>query len=149
MRKAVVIAGVGLGIAALGVRAQPEPATSRPATPPAAATTGPSSRVAGPGELDLQRRQTIWARLSIQNLVAACEAFEIDLGQYPASFDQLMRRPVGAENWAGPYVTQVPRDPWNRPYQYARPGTHNKNSFDLYSLGPDGEVSADDIGNWQ
>ena len=40
-------------------------------------------------------------------------------------------------------------DPWKRRYRYRFPGTHNKDSYDLYSLGPDGiEDTEDDIGNW-
>jgi len=40
-------------------------------------------------------------------------------------------------------------DPWGHPYQYRNPGTHNPSSYDVYSLGPDGqEGTADDLGNW-
>jgi general secretion pathway protein G len=41
-------------------------------------------------------------------------------------------------------------DPWGNPYQYSFPGKHNPDSFDVYSLGPDGlPGTADDIGNWK
>lgn len=40
-------------------------------------------------------------------------------------------------------------DPWDNPYQYKKPGIHNKNSYDIYSFGPDGVESEDDIGNWE
>ena len=40
-------------------------------------------------------------------------------------------------------------DPWGHPYQYRNPGKHNPNSYDVYSLGPDGiEGTADGLGNW-
>lgn len=40
-------------------------------------------------------------------------------------------------------------DPWKRKFQYRFPGTHNKDSYDLFSLGPDGiEGTEDDITNW-
>jgi len=40
-------------------------------------------------------------------------------------------------------------DPWGHKYQYRNPGKHNTGSYDIYSLGPDGqEGTADDIGNW-
>ena len=40
-------------------------------------------------------------------------------------------------------------DPWGNPYQYRRPGTHNPEEFDIFSLGKDGEEGTeDDIGNW-
>ncbi|HEY9150542.1 MAG TPA: type II secretion system protein GspG, partial [Gammaproteobacteria bacterium] len=41
---------------------------------------------------------------------------------------------------------RLPVDPWGNPYQYLSPGTHS--SIDIYSLGPDGVPSDDDIGNW-
>ena len=41
-----------------------------------------------------------------------------------------------------------PLDPWGRPYQYRSPALHSKEGYDLFSLGPDGVVSPDDIGNW-
>ena len=45
-------------------------------------------------------------------------------------------------------LKHVPLDPWNHFYHYVYPGVHNPQSFDIYSLGPDGVLSADDIGNW-
>jgi len=40
----------------------------------------------------------------------------------------------------------IPLDPWGRPYQFRSPGTSS--AFDLYSLGPDGVTSSDDIVSW-
>lgn len=37
----------------------------------------------------------------------------------------------------------------NKTYQYKIPGERSGDSFDIYSLGPDGVESADDIGNWK
>jgi len=39
-------------------------------------------------------------------------------------------------------------DPWGRELQYRYPGTHNTSAYDLFSLGPDGTESGDDITNW-
>jgi len=40
-------------------------------------------------------------------------------------------------------------DPWNNKYVYRQPGKRNKESFDLYSFGPDGmEGGDDDVTNW-
>jgi general secretion pathway protein G len=50
--------------------------------------------------------------------------------------------------WKGPYVKQVPKDPWGNEYIYRYPGTNNANSYDIYSLGPDGREGNDDITNW-
>jgi general secretion pathway protein G len=39
-------------------------------------------------------------------------------------------------------------DPWGRKIQYRNPGKHNPQGYDVFSFGPDGVESADDIGNW-
>ncbi|MDB6120166.1 MAG: ral secretion pathway protein, partial [Verrucomicrobiaceae bacterium] len=40
-------------------------------------------------------------------------------------------------------------DPWGNPYNYRKPGTKDKNGYDVYSNGPDGQAdTGDDIGNW-
>ncbi len=42
------------------------------------------------------------------------------------------------------------KDPWGNEYQYKNPGEFNEDSYDLYSMGPDGEDGTDDdIGNWR
>lgn len=43
-------------------------------------------------------------------------------------------------------LPHIPGDPWGRPYQYHNPGAAH--AWELYSLGPDGQESADDIVNW-
>ena len=43
----------------------------------------------------------------------------------------------------------MPRDPWDREYQYRYPGTRNRQGFDLWSLGPDEETGEDDVTNWE
>ena len=54
-----------------------------------------------------------------------------------------------ADRWRGPYLDDAHKlkDPWGRPYQYRYPATKSKQPYDVYSLGPDGVESADDIGN--
>ena len=50
--------------------------------------------------------------------------------------------------WNGPYMSNMPEDPWGAPYDYVFPGIHNWSSYDLSSYGPDGIKSEDDITNW-
>lgn len=40
----------------------------------------------------------------------------------------------------------LPNDPWGRPYVYRHPGLDH--DFELFSLGPDGRESGDDIVHW-
>jgi len=79
-------------------------------------------------------------------------SYKIHMGSYPSSAQglrALFESPEGASGrWRGPYVKDLPMDPWQKPYQYRYPGTHNPKGYDVYSFGPDGIESADDIGNW-
>ena len=80
---------------------------------------------------------------------SALGQFEVDTGSYPKSLNDLVQQPSDAHNWHGPYLDNVPVDPWGHPYVYVNPGRHNSASYDLYSIGPDGQDgTADDIGNW-
>jgi len=89
------------------------------------------------------------AEADVGNLSTALRLYEIDNGRFPASLQDLLQAPAGASNWRGPYLEKgIPLDPWNREYQYRFPGTKNPQGFDLWSLGPDGVESEDDIGNW-
>jgi len=63
--------------------------------------------------------------------------------------------------WSKPTVEPIPPrwhallegetlDPWGRPYQYRYPGKHNPDSYDVFSMGRDGQPDTDDdIGNWR
>jgi general secretion pathway protein G len=89
------------------------------------------------------------------NIATALDLYELDNGRYPTTeqgLAALSTKPgdlsEGA-NWNGPYIKKEPMDPWNKAYQYACPATHEGVDYDLYSLGPDGIESEDDIGNWQ
>ena len=93
------------------------------------------------------------AKTSIAAFTTALEAFEVDMGRYPNSTEGLAvlrTPPADASDWKGPYVQKdIGSDPWNNPYVYRYPGQHNVNSYDLFSMGPDGkEGGGDDIDNW-
>ena len=79
-------------------------------------------------------------------------SYRIDLGSYPSTADglqALLEAPSGKEKrWGGPYVEELPEDPWGNPYQYRFPGAKNPAKYDAWSWGPDGLESEDDIGNW-
>jgi general secretion pathway protein G len=46
------------------------------------------------------------------------------------------------------YMETLPKDPWGGDYQLDNPGSRSGWGWDLYSLGPDGVVSEDDIMVW-
>ena len=93
------------------------------------------------------------ARTDIGNLELALDTFEIDTGRFPSTqegIEALVEQPTGMDDWRGPYIKRgVPNDPWGTPYVYSYPGDHNREGYDLYSFGPDGQSGgADDIDNW-
>ncbi len=95
-----------------------------------------------------RRAEITRARAEIENIGTALAQYEMDLGEFPRSLQELVTSP-GSDRWNGPYLQKgLPNDPWKRPYVYVYPGQRNPRSYDLYSLGPDGVESADDIGNW-
>lgn len=95
----------------------------------------------------------IKAQQDIRALEAALNLYRLDNYNYPSTdqgLEALTERPSeqDAPNWKeGGYLDRVPTDPWQRPYQYLSPGTHSE--VDIFSLGPDGQPSDDDIGNWK
>jgi len=95
------------------------------------------------------------ARADIRgNLSLALRLYEVDNGQYPTTaqgLEALLIEPTSApkpRSWKGPYLEEEPLDPWGQSYQYRNPGQHPPRDYDLFSLGPDGEESEDDIVNW-
>ena len=92
-----------------------------------------------------------------QTLKTALVPYRLDVGNFPSTEEglaALVKAPASKEaKWKGPYLeaTEVPKDPWDKPYKYRFPGSKNVNGargYDVWSLGPDGIESADDIGNW-
>lgn len=91
-------------------------------------------------------------------LKTALDRFEIDCGRYPTTsegFAGMINCPTNFSGgkWSGPYLDQIPIDPWGNVYVYLCPGTHNTNGYDLYSCGYDGISKSggddlDDINNW-
>lgn len=86
-------------------------------------------------------------------LESALNIYKLDNYQYPSTdqgLESLVTKPSGApqpRNYKkGGYIKKLNNDPWGNEYLYLYPGTHT--DLDLYSLGPDGQPSDDDIGNW-
>lgn len=92
-----------------------------------------------------------------QTLETALVPYRLDVGNFPSTEEglaALIKAPAGKEaKWKGPYLKtrEIPKDPWDKPYKYRFPGSKNidgARGYDVWSLGPDGIESADDIGNW-
>lgn len=93
------------------------------------------------------------AKTQISSFATALDAFEVDNGFYPKGrngLTDLVQQPRDAQNWRGPYLKDVPKDPWNNDYVYESPGRYNTSSYDIMSTGPDGRAGGDDdITNWE
>ncbi len=113
--------------------------------------------VVGPRVYDkLARGKQQIAKIQIKEFEGALQLFSFDIGRYPSSaegLDALIRNPGNLEAWKGPYLskTELPRDPWGKPFVYRCPGQHG--DFDLFSYGPDGVEGGEgenaDITSWQ
>ena len=86
------------------------------------------------------------ARAQIELFALALDQYRLDNDFYPATTQglaALRERPEGdpeARNWRGPYLRKaIPLDPWGRAYSYKSPGDVNVDSYDLLSLGRDGQ----------
>lgn len=93
------------------------------------------------------------AKHDIGALESALNIYKLDNFRYPSTdqgLESLVSKPSGApqpKNYKkGGYIKKLNKDPWGQEYLYLQPGTHT--DLDLYSLGPDGQPSEDDIGNW-
>ena len=108
---------------------------------------------AGQAKVDLASTQ-------IRQLEQALEMYKLDNGRYPTEeqgLAALVRAPSSEPtprryNPGGYVKRDAITDPWGVRYEYKKPGTHNTHSFDLYSVGPDGdqggEGGASAISNW-
>ena len=93
----------------------------------------------------------------IQCLTTALRMYNAQNGFYPTTPQGLKAMVVQPTSEPRPRQWRcafddgkVPRDPWDNEYNYACPGKHNPNGFDLFSSGPDRlPNTADDIGNWE
>jgi general secretion pathway protein G len=99
------------------------------------------------------------AKSQIEILALALDAYKLDNQDYPTTqqgLEALRTLPVNGTppaDWKGPYLRQnIPLDPWRRPYVYVSPGITNPASYDLYTLGKDGQPGGggedSDITSW-
>lgn len=101
------------------------------------------------------------ARAQIKQIESALTFYQMDNGRFPTTeqgLQALVEKPASgpeARNWRpGGYLQggAVPLDPWGESYQYQFPGERNAHSFDVWTLGADGQPGGDDdnqdVGNW-
>ncbi|AZR72565.1 type II secretion system protein GspG [Anoxybacter fermentans] len=105
------------------------------------------------------KAKQVTAQNQINNLELALDQYYLDCGRYPTTeqgLQALVKKPTISpipKGWDGPYFKKdIPKDPWGNDYIYKYPGEHNPDSYDLYSLGRDGQEGGTgedaDITNW-
>lgn len=99
------------------------------------------------------------ARADIATIEGALDMYKLSNNSYPTTaqgLQALVSAPAGSDAsryQAGGYIKgrKVPLDPWDRPYNYASPGTHG--DVDIWSFGADGKEGGEgpdaDIASWQ
>ena len=92
-----------------------------------------------------------------KSIETALKIYRLDNYQYPTpeqGLEALVRpstlEPEPRNFKRGGYLSELPVDPWGRPYFYLSPGEYGE--VDIYSLGADGLTGGGDqnadIGNW-
>lgn len=89
------------------------------------------------------------------NLATQVKLYHLHMTGYPEELKELVEKPSDEEKaakWRGPYIESLEKlkDPWGNDLQYKAPGEVNTETFDLWSMGPDGQDGTDDdIGNFK
>lgn len=91
----------------------------------------------------------------------ALDAYKWAMGKFPDTDEGLAalyvpKTAARDERYDGPYmegVIEELKDPWGHPFVYKSPGDVNEDSYDLYSVGANGQddggkEGSDDIKNW-
>ena len=93
------------------------------------------------------------AKQDIRALETALDLYKLDNFNYPTTeqgLEALVTRPTTPPEpkryREEAYLKKVPKDPWENDYQLLSPG--ERGVIDIFSLGPDQQLSDDDIGNW-
>jgi general secretion pathway protein G len=92
----------------------------------------------------VEEKQVRKAREGIMLMNSALSAFSFDLNRKIPTTEEGGLKLLVTEG----YMDSLPKDPWGQDYQLDNPGQRSSWGYDLYSLGPDGAVSDDDIVQW-
>ncbi len=99
--------------------------------------------------------QSVKVLQDLRTIESALKLYRLDNFRYPDTedgLDALVTPPSDpTARWPeGGYLDRLPKDPWDKEYQYLHPG--NQGAFDIYTLGRDGQQGGEgldaDVGNW-
>ena len=92
-------------------------------------------------------------KIAIGSVKTALLNFEVHAGRFPTTaegLEALLKKPSGLtdDEWPDKYVDNLPKDAWNRKFQYTCPSEHSMD-YDILSAGPDHVFgNDDDISNY-
>ena len=102
------------------------------------------------------KAKLVRAKSDIATIEGALDMYKLQNDTYPTTsqgLEALVTAPAGSDTskyQGGGYIKKLPVDPWNRPYLYASPGTHN--SVDIWTYGADGKEGGEggdaDVASW-
>jgi general secretion pathway protein G len=98
----------------------------------------------------LEEAEVTASEFQLKQIENSLSMYRMKNARYPTSEEGLkaLVTPPGGETR---YMDSIPKDSWGNEYLYVSPG--QKNDYDLYSLGRDGQEGGEgidaDIGNWQ
>ena len=99
-----------------------------------------SSRLVGSKD----RAEYKLAQTQLAGLVQKVEQYQMDVGSYPESLEQLNKAPERVENWLGPYAKPNEfKDPWGMPLGYQV--NENGAGFSITSLGADKKLGGESV----
>lgn len=87
------------------------------------------------------------ARAKIREISSKLEAYKLSTGQYPTEqqgLQALVDEPTPVPRRWKQQFRKLPKDPWGADYVYKYPGTKDKRTFELISVGEDGELNTKD-----
>lgn len=118
-----------------------------------AAVAGGCSRYVKSVTSAREHAKVVAAKALLSTVGQALEMYQCDMGMYPTEaqgLDALVKKPAFedeqlSEHWRGPYLDNVPKDPWGHPLVYSPPGQES-GKYEVLSTGPDGQDgTADDV----
>jgi len=92
-------------------------------------------------------------RVQLDNIDGAMKMFRVDMGRYPTDEEGIkalwskdaIEDEDDAANWKGPYLENpIPSDKWGNDWVYRQSAEQMESTYELISLGPDGEEGTDD-----
>lgn len=87
------------------------------------------------------------ARTQIQNFMTALGNYKLDTGTFPTTeqgLQALRTKPTDLNQWNGPYMQDIPKDPWGHDYVYKYPGEHGDEP-EIVCYGQDGAAGGDGL----